>query len=161
MSNAEAIWNIENVLDQKRGIYFGFALANSSDWARFNTFWNTQPESAIWSYGFSDGKVWNSVTGGGHAVLCVGYNDSDPDPAKHYWVMLNSWGTTPGRPNGLFRIPMEYNYSSSDTFHNYNTEWWTISPIFATPAPNALKMPSKPLAPTVPINPKNKVQALW
>ena len=26
-----------------------------------------------------------------YAVLCVGYNDDDPN--NSYWIMLNSWGT--------------------------------------------------------------------
>jgi hypothetical protein len=161
MSTAAAISNIKNVLDQNRGIYFGFELANTNDWAQFDTFWKTQPESAIWSYGFSDGKYYNPKTGGGHAVLCVGYNDTDPDPAKHYWIMLNSWGATANRPSGLFRIPMEYNYSSADSSGDYNTEWWTISPIYSAPVALTSKMPSLPAAPSILVNPKNKVPALW
>ena len=161
MSTAAAISNIKNVLDQNRGIYFGFELANDSDWNQFKNWWHTQPETAIWSYGFSDGKYYNPRTGGGHAVVCVGYNDSDPDPAKHYWIMLNSWGTTSNRPNGLFRIPMEYNYSSADSVGDYNTEWWTIIPIYSAPVPLVSKMPSAPTAPSVLVNPKNKVPALW
>jgi hypothetical protein len=162
MNISAAIANIKNILNQNRGIYFGFNLANNSDWNQFINWWNTQPESAIWSYGFSDGKFYNQKNGGGgHAVLCVGYDDSDPDPSKHYWIMLNSWGVTAGRPNGLFRIPMEYNYSTADSSGDYNTEWWTISPIYSTPVPLVSKMPAFPLAPSTQVNPKNKVPALW
>ena len=46
---------------------------------------------------------------GGHGVLCVGYNDDDPE--NRYWIMLNSWGVSGGgRPNGIFRMDMDMNY---------------------------------------------------
>jgi len=161
VGTASAILNIKTILNQNKGIYFGFYLANSADWSQFKNFWNTQPESTIWNYGFSDGKVYNSVTGGGHAVLCVGYDDSDPDPSKHYWIMLNSWGTTAGRPNGLFRIPMEYNYNVADSTGSYNTAWWTITPTYSIPVPMASKMLSVPSVPSAFINPKDKVPGYW
>ena len=161
LGTAAAILNIKTILNQNTGIYFGFYLANKTDWAQFNTFWATQPESTIWNYGFSDGKFYNPVTGGGHAVLCVGYDDSDPDPSKHYWIMLNSWGTTAGRPNGLFRIPMEYNYNVADSTGSYNTAWWTITPTYSIPVPMVSKMPSVPSVPSAFINPKDKVPGYW
>ncbi|MFP3912096.1 MAG: C1 family peptidase, partial [Desulfobacteraceae bacterium] len=63
--------------------------------------------------------------GGGHAVLCVGYNDNDPENA--YWVMLNSWGTTAKRPNGLFRVDMDMNYDCMDLTWEYNLYWQTLN----------------------------------
>ena len=61
------------------------------------------------------GHTWDNSTGGGHAVLVVGYNDEDANPANHYWIALNSWGTANGmRPNGLFRISMQMNYDCYD-----------------------------------------------
>jgi len=54
--------------------------------------------------------------GGAHAVLLVGYNDDDINPANHYWIILNSWGTANGgRPNGLFHVPMTMNYDCTLT----------------------------------------------
>jgi hypothetical protein len=38
----------------------------------------------------------------------VGYDETDIN--NRYWIMLNSWGTTPARPNGLFRVNMDMNY---------------------------------------------------
>jgi hypothetical protein len=159
VSTASAILNIKTILNQNKGIYFGFYLANSADWNQFKSFWATQPESTIWNYGFSDGKIYNETTGGGHAVLCVGYDDSDPDPNKHYWIMLNSWGITAGRPNGLFRIPMEYNYNVADSTGDHNTAWWTITPTYSMPM--VTKMPSVPSVPSAFINPKDKVPCFW
>lgn len=44
-------------------------------------------------------------------MLIVGYNDQDANPDNHYWIVLNSWGTSGGaRPNGLFRMKMHMNY---------------------------------------------------
>ncbi len=45
--------------------------------------------------------IYRHVSGavrGGHAVSCVGYNDS-----QRYWIMKNSWGSSWGE-NGYFRI---------------------------------------------------------
>ncbi|MFA7352955.1 MAG: C1 family peptidase, partial [Dehalococcoidales bacterium] len=109
-----AIMRIKNVLSQNKGIFFAFYMADNEDWDRYRNFWKYEPESSIWDYGFSDGKKWNDEEGGGHAVLCVGYDDSDPDPANHYWIMLNSWGITDDRPNGLFRVSMYDTYDDVD-----------------------------------------------
>jgi hypothetical protein len=105
-----AIANVKNILNQKKGVWLGFNLANTTDWNAFRHFWNDQPESTLWIPDTYCGHTWNDSTGGGHAVLIVGYNDEDLDPANHYWIALNSWGTANGRPNGLFRISMQMNY---------------------------------------------------
>jgi len=103
-----AINNIKNVIDQGRPVCFGYFLATGASWNQFFDFWNYQSENVTWNPDFSCGDVWNSG-GGGHAVLCVGYNDLDPNNA--YWIMVNSWGTAyGGRPNGIFRIDINMNY---------------------------------------------------
>jgi hypothetical protein len=130
VQESEAILNIKNVLHQNRAVYFAYGLASREDWQVFQTWWDDSLESAIWDQGYSCGKPW-TLTGGRHAVLCVGYNDEDPDPAKHYWLILNSWGSLPGRPNGLFRVPMHYDYNCADAGRDANTLWWTIPVTFA------------------------------
>ncbi|NLT28338.1 MAG: C1 family peptidase [Dehalococcoidales bacterium] len=125
-----AIMRIKNVLSQNKGIFFSFYLADNEDWNQFGNFWNREAESSIWDYGFSDGKKWNDEEGGGHAVLCVGYDDSDPDPANHYWIMLNSWGITDDRPNGLFRVSMYDTYDDVDSDGYYNTYWQIVEPVY-------------------------------
>ncbi|MDD5189126.1 MAG: PKD domain-containing protein [Methanoregula sp.] len=47
---------------------------------------------------------------GGHAVLIVGFDDTDPN--NHYWIVLNSWGNPSNRPHGLFRLKMNINYDA-------------------------------------------------
>lgn len=106
-SQSQAIENIKNVLAQNKAIWFGFFLPNQEDWNQFMNFWRNQSEEDLWSFDFSQGHEWTS-NGGGHAVLLVGYNEDTPEP---YWIVLNSWGTTAGRPNGLFRMKMDMNYS--------------------------------------------------
>jgi hypothetical protein len=110
VGQAAAIANIKNVLNQNKAIYYAYDLATKADWDNFRNFWNNKDETAVWSPDPLCGHA-RDAGGGAHAVLLVGYNDDDPNPANHYWVMLNSWGTAKGgRPHGLFRIPMRINY---------------------------------------------------
>lgn len=111
VSQAQAIANIKNVLNQNKAVWFGFFLPDQESWNAFFSFWNNQGESAVWSFDPYCGRTYDTVGGGGHAVLCVGYDDTDPN--NSYWIILNSWATGPSgnRPNGLFRVSMNQNYS--------------------------------------------------
>jgi hypothetical protein len=118
VDQATAIVNIKNALNQDEGVYFGFALPNSTAWGDFFDFWacdGGETEATLWDHPDDYcGIDWNNAKGegGGHAVVILGYNDDDADPANHYWLALNSWATAGGnRPNGLFRIPTQMNYS--------------------------------------------------
>jgi C1A family cysteine protease len=53
---------------------------------------------------------------GGHAVVCVGYND-----LSQKWIMRNSWGSSWG-DKGYFYLP--YNYLLNP---NLSTDMWTIT----------------------------------
>lgn len=55
---------------------------------------------------------------GGHAILCVGYDDT-----KSMFIMRNSWGTNWG-DNGYFYIPYEYITNS-----NLASDFWNITKI--------------------------------
>ena len=109
VAQATAISNIKNVLNQGKAIWFAFYLPTNTAWNNFYNFWNNQSESALWNPDTYCGQKWSSG-GGGHAVTLVGYDDSDADTANHYWIVLNSWGTTANRPNGIFRMKMYINY---------------------------------------------------
>ena len=123
VGQAQAIANIKDVLNQNRAVWFGFFMGTQEDWNSFYSFWNTKTEDAVWDFDASCGKPY-TFAGGGHAVLCVGYNDNDPNNA--YWIMLNSWGTTANRPNGLFRVDMDVNYDCADSTGTYNLYWQTL-----------------------------------
>ncbi len=61
---------------------------------------------------------------GGHAVVCVGYNDNlVRNGYSGYWIMRNSWGTTWG-DRGYFYLP--YAYLLDD---NLATDMWCIKKI--------------------------------
>ena len=118
-----AINNIKNVLAQDRAIWFGFFLPTGDDWDQFFDFWDYESEDVIWNPDYSCGHSWDN--GGGHAVLCVGYDDTDPD--NSYWIMLNSWGTASGgRPNGIFHLDMDMNYDCWYEYSgsNYYSFYW-------------------------------------
>ena len=123
VGSTTAINNIKNVLAQDKAIWFAFFLPTGDDWNQFFDFWNYESEDVIWNPDYSCGHVWDDG-GGGHAVLCVGYNDDDPE--NSYWVMVNSWGTTSGRPNGIFHLDMDMNYDccSYDGPSTYDNFYW-------------------------------------
>jgi hypothetical protein len=119
-----AISNIKNVLQQGKAIWFAFLLPYDSAWSNFYSFWNNKAESQTWNPDFACGAKYNYSTGGGHAVLCVGYDDTDP--GNRYWIMLNSWGAPRGRPNGLFRMNMDMDYSCKYASLGYAFYWMTL-----------------------------------
>ncbi|MDD1760807.1 MAG: PKD domain-containing protein [Methanothrix sp.] len=140
-----AITNIKNVLLQDRAIWFGFFLPDESAWKNFYNFWGTEPESAVWQPDFASGREYDYNTGGGHAVLCVGYDESDPD--NRCWIMLNSWGTTAKRPAGLFRVSMDMDYNCSNPGAGYAFYWMSLDMICADKENN---LPQKPITPAGP-----------
>jgi len=137
----QAIANIKAVLDRDRAVWFAYYLPNATAWQAFYGFWGA---------GTENGSVWNpdpwvnapyDVEGGagGHAVLCVGYDDTDPN--NRYWVMLNSWGARPGRPHGLFRVSMDLDYDATVGLFDQDAAamlWMTEKVAFA---PSALPTP--------------------
>ncbi|MCX7001363.1 MAG: C1 family peptidase [Candidatus Sumerlaeota bacterium] len=147
------IANIKNVLAQNKAIWLAFYLPSNTEWTTFYDFWGNNDESVLWNPDFACGRDWKQAEGAGHAVLCVGYNDDNPN--NRYWIMLNSWGTAGGkRPNGFFYLSMDINYDC--TFKVQGTDmyallWETLDVVFdfATPTPTPIYDPgdvcAKPL----------------
>ena len=101
--------NIKSVLQQGKAVWFTFFLPDKGEWDNFYDFWNNQPESAVYQFRAPDKSSYGK-DGSGHAVVIVGYDETDAD--NPYWIVLNSWGTAEGkRPNGLMRVGMDMDYS--------------------------------------------------
>ena len=147
LTSARAIENIKNVLLQGKAIWFAFFLPDSSSWNSFFSFWGSQQESAVWKPDSACGRSYSFSQGGGHAVLCVGYNDTDPK--NRYWIMLNSWGDTPGRPAGLFRVNMNMNYNCAYGGLGSAFYWMTLDMSY----PEDENKNSPPDTPSVPQGP--------
>jgi hypothetical protein len=128
--------SIKNILHQNKAIYFAFTLPNGDAWDDFYSWWWYQPQSASYDMDKYNLETYDYDTGGGHAVLLVGYDDTNP--ADRYWIMVNSWGTTPEerRPNGIFHVKMDMNYRSvlDDPYDGsfYNLWWETLDVNFSS-----------------------------
>jgi C1A family cysteine protease len=110
IDQSTAIANIKSAIDNNKAVYYGFSYGESG-WDDFmDTFWRDQDESAIFDPTPHNGEE----TTGGHGVLLVGYNTTD-----RYWLVLNSWGNSTLRPNGLFRVKMDIDY---DSWFNYTED---------------------------------------
>ena len=142
VGSAQARANIKAVLEGDRAVYLAFRLPDQGAWDAFDQFWRDRPETAVFNLSPYDGRTWTS-TAGGHAVLVVGYDDTDP--ANPYWIVLNSWGTSNGqRPHGTFRLSMNLNYDGTyrGSFAIPSTEWQTLAVEFADEtAPAVLAVP--------------------
>lgn len=131
VGNATAIANIKAALDSNHPVVNLYYLP-SAGWTDFSEFWNSGTNTSMY-----DTTVYNGQEiGGGHAVLIVGYNTTDP--VNPYWLVLNSWGATTNRTDGTYRLNMSMNYDavayeSGETYQQNQFEILT-SDFTGTPA---------------------------
>ncbi len=121
VSQATAIANIKNVLNQGKAVWFAFYAPTQTASNVFHNFWDNNAENQYLGNfldGSSCGQTWDPTYGWGHAILCYGYYDDGG--ANRVWYMLNSWGTTANRPNGTLLVDMDMNYSCQ----YYDSGWW-------------------------------------
>ena len=112
-TQATAINNIKSALNSNKAVEYSFYYGDSG-WNDFQNFWGDDSETTIFDPTSHNGEVQT----GGHSVLIVGYDDST-DPNNPYWLVVNSWGVTSKRPNGLFRLKMNMNYDSVYYYSGY------------------------------------------
>jgi C1A family cysteine protease len=105
----EAIDNIKNVLHQNKGVYFSVMYPDLQNLNDFRDMWSNDGETDSYDLDYYCGNEWNDEEAVGHAMLIVGYNDEE-GTENDYWIVLNSWGTTDNRPNGLLAWDMHMNY---------------------------------------------------
>ena len=101
--NETAINAIKAALQSGKAVIFIYTPDN---WTPMMDFWNNQTEEDFFTPHLTPGSLHND---GGHVMLILGYDDSDPE--NQYWTVLNSWGSSDNRPNALFRMNMDIDYS--------------------------------------------------
>ena len=134
VSEETAIDNIKNILHQNRGVYFSIMYPDLTDLHNFQDFWRNGNEEDIYDLDYYAGHPWVDDEAVGHALLIVGYHDDENTDDTDYWILLNSWGTRDGRPNGLMRIDMHMNYSLKySNYYAFGAE--TLNVTFGGAAP--------------------------
>jgi hypothetical protein len=112
-----AVDNITLALVDKKVIFYTMQLPNKSAWDQFQDFWDNKPDD-IWAMDQYNQSFFNDSAGegSGHAMILMGYNKTDSDLAKQYWIIQNSWGNSTNRPTGQYKLKMWMDYNA--TFNN-------------------------------------------
>jgi hypothetical protein len=140
IASDEAKLNMMTVLKQGKAIVFGITWADKEVREKnFQNWWHTHPYTDLWTAVDADCGV-DHTDGGSHDMLVIGYDTTDPDPARHYWIVLNSWGVTPTgiRPSGTFHMPMNMNYSCRNTSGSKLYRRFSTMDVFVTACSFAL-----------------------
>jgi C1A family cysteine protease len=140
VTTEEAIQNIKNVLHQQKGVYFSVFYPDLENLDSFRAMWQNDAEDEPYDLDYDCGSDWDSEEAVGHAMLIVGYNDVE-GTENDYWIVLNSWGTTDNRPNGLLSWDMDMNYACK--YSNYYAFGAKTLEVDFDPDPEA------PLTPTI------------
>ena len=133
----EAIENIKNVLHQQKGVYFSVFYPDLIDLDNFRNMWRNDGETDSYDLDYYCGNEWTEDAVG-HAMLIVGYHDVE-GTEDDYWIVLNSWGTTANRPNGLLAWDMHIDYNCK--YSNYYAFAAKTLDVDFTPDPNAPEAP--------------------
>ena len=140
-----AIDNITLALVDKKVIFYAMQMPNSTAMSQFRDFYNNQADNIIWDMDQYNQSFFNFSAGEGsaHAMIIIGYNKTDVDRTKHYWVVQNSWGNSTNRPKGQYKLKMWMDYNAtfnnteftSQEFTVFNVSWKT-DPTVSSIAPS-------------------------
>lgn len=139
LTQTQMIQAIKAALNQGQAVGFSFYTDFVDHPDGFYDFWDNQAETTLWVNPY-EGGTWSDATWGGHMITIMGYNDSDPNPANHYWIVQNQWGLTTNRPSGQLRLPSQMNYAATfqDSGHTYFCyQFETLTLTMTPPAPAA------------------------
>lgn len=108
-----AITSIKKELLAGNAVLFAVYFPTDENLNSFRSFWKKDTEDTIYDFSSYDGKTFEGKFDevSGHELVIIGFDDTDPDPANHYWEVQNSWGVSDKRPNGVFRMKMHINYN--------------------------------------------------
>ena len=111
--SATAIANIQAALLRQQPVGFSF-WTNFLAGNGFDAFWDSsQPGTVPWQNAYEGAtETYPDPHWAGHMVMIVGWDTTGAIPC---WILLNQWGTTPQRPDGCFRLPMQMNYNATYT----------------------------------------------
>lgn len=104
-----AYYELKTLTDMKRCLYHGFPFVLG--FTVYSSFMTDQVASS----GIMPMPTWQDEIEGGHAVTCVGYDDS-----KQMALIRNSWGTGWGI-SGHFWMPYQFMFNSS-----FTDDMWTL-----------------------------------
>ena len=134
VSQAQAIANIKSVLNNHQAVVLSYFLPGAG-WTDFENAWDSNSETTPWAGVDKYKGTTMDSNGGGHLVAVVGY-----DNTNNSWVVLNSWGTTSGRPDGYFELPQAMGYGDTMNyqgtmyqyeFDTYNVTGWPSNGVTA------------------------------
>lgn len=133
-----AIQAIKSALAQGKPVLYTLTMPTAIIGTDFDAFWGLGKDTDLVDPGSWDGH--QTETGFGvHAVVLVGYDDTNPNPNQHYWLALNSWGTNLNRPKGTFRVAQYMNYAAKYTINaggaKYNISTFDILNVDFGPQP--------------------------
>jgi hypothetical protein len=135
-SQEQVVADLKSLIDQGYAVYYVMLLPNSTAWNAFYSFWDFQAETDVFDPADFKGQAWVDGQGAAHAMLIVGYDDTEA--SGPCWVVLNSWGAPSGRPNGLWRLPMQADYHAVMDMAGSNYpmfQFWDLDIVFAAVTP--------------------------
>jgi len=95
-----------------------FKLASPLKFVTLLPYLGSQGEAITMLKGYLDRDkpilmLTNAEGGVGHYSLIVGYNQESKNPQEHHWIILDSFGRSPSRPDGTHRKLMDTDYSET------------------------------------------------